>query len=54
MRVIKHDKNYMIIDVTEDELRRLINLTSGYSYPEVRRIKEGLETWENCVQECNF
>ncbi len=40
MRVIKHDENYTITDVTEDELHRLINLTSGHHYPEVRNIKE--------------
>ena len=43
MHVIKQDRNYTITDVTEDELQRLINLTSGHFYPEVRHIKEALE-----------
>jgi len=46
MRVIKHDERYTITDVTEAERERLINLTSGHFYPEVRHIKESLENPE--------
>ena len=51
MRTIKHDGMYTITDITEDELNRLINLTSGHYYPEVRHMKASMENPEitDCI-----